>query len=243
MNFKELTVWVEAHPGESILIGGGGLILLLWLLGAFSSKQATDSGASSLAAAYYAAEAQQAVVGGQIQEATIGAARDTAIAGLQANAAVAINSADTGAATTINGQNASAATTINAANNAASTTQTGLMAGVATIASNNQLLATYANNATAQYVTASNNMAATQQNMDSANATLFASFIHDFAAPSELAGGSPPVNLTGVGGAELAIHSSGPIGGSPGWYAAQGYSPEQIANIFGSGIHFPATVT
>jgi hypothetical protein len=34
MKLAEVTGWVEAHPGESIIIsGGGGLIALLWLLG------------------------------------------------------------------------------------------------------------------------------------------------------------------------------------------------------------------
>ena len=119
MNLGEVSTWVEAHPGESIVIGGAAAIALLWVFGVFggSSAAASNSGASNLASAYYAAEAQQAVVGGQIQMATIQSAAATAINGQNANAAVAIQKSQSHAATTINQQNASAATTINQSSN------------------------------------------------------------------------------------------------------------------------------
>lgn len=118
MNFKELTTWVEAHPGESTVIGAVGLIGVLWLLGFFSSTPAQSSG-DPLAAAYYAAEKQQAVVAGQIQQTTIQAASATAIAGIQANAAVGINAANTSTAAIINAQNTDAVQNITYSNNAA----------------------------------------------------------------------------------------------------------------------------
>jgi hypothetical protein len=142
MNFKEVTVWVEAHPGESILIGGGGLLILLWLLGYFSPS-ASAPAQDPLATAYYAAEAQQAVVAGQIQQTTLTTAAQTAQTGIQANAAVAINAAQAQAATTINSQNTDAATTILGAD---------------------PLLATYSNNATALSTVQSNNAAQVQMN-------------------------------------------------------------------------------
>lgn len=136
--------WVEAHPGESIVFGGVGVLVLLWLLGYFSSDT-SNAGASNLAAAYYAAEANQAVVGGQIQMANINATAATAQTGIQANAAVAINAANAGAATTINGQNVGGALGI----------------------SGNDLSATYSNNQAAQNIVASNN--ATQLTLDAQN--------------------------------------------------------------------------
>jgi hypothetical protein len=111
--------WIEAHPAESAIIGVGGALVVMWMLGFFSSSSSSsaDSGTANMAAAYYAAEAQQAVVGGQIQVATIGAAASTAQALAGDTAAVSINKAQTKAATAINGQNANASVTMNASNN------------------------------------------------------------------------------------------------------------------------------
>lgn len=104
--FGKVGPWVAQHPIPSVAIGAGGLIVVLWIFGAFSRKPATsDGGASNMAAAYYAAEAQQAVVGGQIQMANIQATRDTAIAGLATDAAVKSENIRATAATTINQQN------------------------------------------------------------------------------------------------------------------------------------------
>src|SRR5215813_9752041 len=123
---NKVIAWVEEHPWESVAIGAGGLILMIWLLGGFSKKSSGDGGAANMAAAYYAAEAQQAVVGGQIQVANIQATRDTAITGLETHAAVALGKIQANAATTINQQNADVSTNLGY----------------------DQLLATYSNNAT-----------------------------------------------------------------------------------------------
>lgn len=112
MDTHRMVKWVEAHPTESILIGAGIIILILWLLGYFSGSSAS-SGSSNLASAYYAAEAQQAVVGGQIQMANINATASTAQTAMNDSAAQAIALAGYGAQVTINGQNASAAQVIN----------------------------------------------------------------------------------------------------------------------------------
>lgn len=127
-------VWVEAHPVQATVIGGVSIIALIWIFGGFRGGSSGD-GRTSLAGAYYAAEAQQAVVGGQIQEANIAATRDTSIAGLEASAAMAIASTQAGAAIQINGQNTSSALsavlsnnataiTVDAANNSAGIMQT-----------------------------------------------------------------------------------------------------------------------
>ena len=137
MNFGGAAKWVEAHPGESIIIGTVGLLAVLWILGVFSSAPAQSSssaGSANMAAAYYAAEAQQAVVGGQIQMANIAANASTA----QAQLAVQANATNANAATIINGQNADASTTIG---------QQGLNA-------------TLSNNSTALGITQSNNATA-----------------------------------------------------------------------------------
>jgi hypothetical protein len=186
MNFKELTVWVEAHPGESILIGGGGLIFILWLLGYFSSSSSGPA-QDPLAAAYYAAEANQAVVAGQIQNTTLTTARDTAVAGIQANAAVAINAAQTGAATVINGQNTGAATTINSQTVSA---EQATLLGV----SSNQLQATYSNNASALAAVQSNNATATTINATNNQTNLMGDYINKIIAPEML---SPAGQATG----------------------------------------------
>jgi hypothetical protein len=220
MNFKELTVWVEAHPGESILIGGGGLIFILWLLGYFSPS-ASAPAQDPLAAAYYAAEAQQAVVAGQIQQTTLTTAAQTAQAGIQANAAVAINATQAGAATTINGQNASAATTINASNVGGAVT-------LGSLNSNNALLATYSNNDSLVAANASNNATAASINQSNNDAINYNAVITKLL-PTELAwsqgagAGFTLGNLGSFGGAE---------GPGPAGFAQAGFSPSQIQGIF-----------
>jgi len=197
MNTKEVMHWVEAHPGESILIGGGVVIALLWLFGAFSkSAPAADTSGQSLAAAYYAAEAQQAVVGGQIQMANISATASTAQALIGANAAQAINATNATAATTLNQQNASAATTINSQNVGAATTINaqnvagaeniaGQQFGFLTLANNNQLLATEHNNNTALAALQSNNATAQAINLTNAQASITNTALHTIV-PQEL---------------------------------------------------------
>jgi hypothetical protein len=146
MNFNEVVGWAEHHPTESIIIGAGGVLAILWMLGYIGGGSGTQGAAdqtgstANLAAAYYAAEAQQAVVGGQIQVATIQAAAATAMNSSNNNAAVAINAAQTGAATTINQQNVGGALGLGEQN----------------------LQATYNNNATAGAIAQSNNYTAMQ---------------------------------------------------------------------------------
>lgn len=126
MKLGGIMTWAEEHPAASIAIGLVFVLFVLWLFGAFkgSAKQ-SDGGASNMAAAYYAAEAQQAVVGGQIQVATIQANRDTAINAAQTDAAVKLGKIQAKAATTINTtnagvavQNINAQVAMNASNNA-----------------------------------------------------------------------------------------------------------------------------
>jgi hypothetical protein len=223
MKFAQVTGWVEQHPTESIVIGAGGLIAVLWLLGFFSgSSSASSSGSSNLASAYYAAEAQQAVVGGQIQVATIQSAAATAQNAAQVNGAVAVAKSQSKAATTINGQNATAATTINGQDDA-----------TAAAASSNQLLATYSNNATAAEVTASNNSTAATINTNNINGSIMTSYINSIAAPELAKGILPDATIGGVGGQGLSLGTSGPVGGTPSWYSAVGYTASQIAAMFG----------
>jgi hypothetical protein len=212
MKLAEVTGWVEDHPTESIVIGAGGLIALLWLLGFFSSSSSSSSsGASNLASAYYAAEAQQAVVGGQIQMATIQTAGATAQNAANANAAVAINAAQTGAATTINGQNAS----------------------TTALLGNDQLLATYSSNAAAVSTNQSNNDAA----LAITNSNNLAQATHDMLGtivPQELAltGGSAAFDLPGGQGTSYVDPSGGP-GVNINTTVGMGYTLAQAQKIAG----------
>jgi hypothetical protein len=232
MKFAEVTGWVEEHPTESIVIGAGGVIVVLWLLGFFSSSSsASDSGSSNLASAYYAAEAQQAVVGGQIQMATIQSAAATAQNAAQVNGAVAINKAQTKAATTINGQNATAATTINASNNAAALGIDAQDDALGTVASNNQLLATYSNNATTQITNAANNNAAVAINTANNNTSSYLGFLNA-VIPGEFARmGQGSFAVAGPGGQEVQVGGAAPPQGSPAWYSYLGYSASDAQRL------------
>jgi hypothetical protein len=200
MDMKGITSWVEDHPTESIVIGLGGTLAILWLLGFFSSStQSADSGSSNLAAAYYAAEAQQAVVGGQIQMANIAATASTAQSLIGANAAVAINAANSTAATTINGQNATAATTINQSNNDAAATLNGQN-------TSEQLLATYSNNWTAYNTALSNNATAATISADTNRSSIWQT-IFGSLLPTELALGKGYAQL------DLGSFAPGGVGG------------------------------
>jgi hypothetical protein len=190
MTFKGSVQWVEAHPTESIIIGGVGVIALLWLLGAFGGSKSTDSsGASSLAAAYYAAEAQQAVVGGQIQVANINATASTAQKSLDDNAAVAINSTNAYAAMTINGQNTSSAVSETYSNN---------QTAIATNQSNNDaaIAINKSNNTTTLLTTAMNTIIPTDQLHNSGGAVLN---LGDFGSLGIGTDVNSPSYLTGAG--------------------------------------------
>lgn len=92
MEFKQVTQWAEEHPLATagiVFVGGLGL---LWVFGFFNRSGSADNGSANMAAAYYAAEAQQAVVGGQIQQTTLTTAAATKQAEIQANAATSIAS-------------------------------------------------------------------------------------------------------------------------------------------------------
>jgi hypothetical protein len=234
MNFHEVTVWVEAHPGESVLIGGGALIAILWLLGYFSPT-AQAPAQDPLAAAYYAAEAQQAVVAGQIQQTTLTTAAQTAQTGIQANAAVAINAAQAGAATTINGQNTGAATTINQAQvSGAQAIQLGV--------SSDQLQATYSNNATALATAQSNNATAQAINASNNDTSVFSQYIGSIFAPETMGGTQQPSGGIFLPSGALGRIVGAPVSGTPGWYQMAGYTPAQLANVFGAGVTYPKTV-
>jgi hypothetical protein len=204
MKFAEITAWVEAHPGESIVIGGGGVIVLLWLLGYFSSTPASsDSGASNMAAAYYAAEANQATVAGQIQALTVQTAGATAVAGIQANAATAINQAQTSAAVTMNGQNTSSA-----------------------------LNATYSNNSTAQAISASNNtLAAFQTHSD--NLTADWHDVFGTVVPTEIAasGGNASILSSFFSSLPGGFSSIGVV--NPNALTSLGWTSDQIKQVMG----------
>ena len=207
MDGGKIVSWIEAHPAQSIIIGAGGLVLILWLFGAFGRKQQSDGGAASMAAAYYAAEAQQAVIGGQIQAATIQATRDTAIAALETDAAGKIEQTRANAAITINGQNADASTKLGEQN----------------------LLATYSNNATTVAVTNSNNEAATRIAANNNWASILSGYINSIL-PSELSTYGSSAWSTYIPG--LGTVTSG-ASGTPAQLRAAGYSESQIAAAYG----------
>lgn len=205
MNFKELEAWVEANPGKSILIGGGLVLFLLWIFGAFS-KSATSNG-GSLAAAYYAAEAQQAVIGGQIQQATIAAAAQTAQAGIAANAATAINAANTNAAITIN-QNQGV---------------------VVSHLADQQLNATLSNNATIQNVNATNTAAALAAHEASINGAEALAYINT-VIPQELKITGGFGNFFLPNGQALSVNTGSPVG-NVDLYQSIGFTPNEATQL------------
>jgi len=215
--------WVSAHPTESVVIGLGGLLAVLWLLGVFKgggSADAAATGASNLAGAFYAAEAQQAVVGGQIQMTTLQTAAATAQAANAANAAVAINEANAHAATIINGQNTGAASIMNQSSNDAAVAMSG-----------NQLLATYSNNDAAVRTTALNTSAAVAVNASNNNANVLATAMQTVVPQELAAGGTGAAIVTLPGGQQIRLESGA------AWnlasLEAQGYSADQAAQIAG----------
>jgi len=174
--------WVEAHPAESAIIGVGGVVVVMWMLGFFSSAPASsaDSGSANMAAAYYAAEAQQAVVGGQIQVATIAAAASTAQAVAGDTAAVQIN-----------GQNTNASIKMTKSNNATAAT-------IADQANQTSLLAQYINSILPTELLQSNGMGI-QTSIPGVKGTFTTGF---GVTPSQAASlGYGPAYLASIGGA------------------------------------------
>jgi hypothetical protein len=204
MNFKELTAWVEANPGKSILIGGGLVIFLLWIFGAFSKSSAGDGGQSSLAAAYYAAEAQQAVVGGQIQMANISANASTAQELIKANAAQAINATNATAATTINSQQGNVLMDVSSKQ---------LTLGL----NNNATLLAGQQNNNATALEALKAGIAGQETITALNTVI----------PQEIAVTGGFGNFYLPGGQTLSVNTGASF--SPDWYKAQGFAPN-VAN-------------
>jgi hypothetical protein len=241
MNLHGAIGWVEGHPVESVVIGGGAVLALLWIMGAFGGGSSSASaGASNLASAYYAAEAQQAVVGGQIQQATIAANQASTVAGLNANAAVAINAANAKAATLINGQNTGAASTINGQNVAGANYQATLAAqtsqfatqvagNVAVQQSSDQLQATWSNNAALVADTASNNNTAATINAANNQTSLWQTILGSIV---------PYDQAHNAGGAVVQFGNVGfGVGGdanTPAYLEAAGYTPAQATSLLQS---------
>jgi hypothetical protein len=220
--------WFEAHPvaGGAILFGGG--LGLLWLFGFFgsssSSASSSNTAATNMAAAYYGAEAQQAVVGGQMQIASEQFAAQTAQTGLQANAAVAINQANATASQNIASSMYNSATQINAANTNAAVQLGSVQANdasqLASVQANDALAATASNNAYA-YLT---NVAGNAANQ---NITAMQTII-----PQELAlTGGTSFNMN-YGGQDYNLSSFAPPPNTPAYAAYAGYTPAQVAGMF-----------
>jgi hypothetical protein len=219
--------WAEAHPAQAVMAGGVIVLGVLWLLGVFDRpQQQSDGGASNMAAAYYAAEAQQAVIGGQIQVANIAATRDTAIAGLETDAAVKLGNIQANAAQTINQQNADVSTKLGEFGLEATKSEHWLLKMLGEYGLN----ATYSNNATAQAINASNNATAQSINYDNNLTTRLMDYFHT-VLPQEFAafpGRGLSTYIPGIGQLELWGGSHG-----PNEARAAGYSENTLSRWFG----------
>jgi hypothetical protein len=222
--------WAEEHPylAGATVFGGG--LAILWLFGFFGPNKGSQSdgagGSANMAGAYYAAEAQQAVVGGQIQMATIQSAADTAQMALQTDAAVKINASnDTtsqaiassmySADVTKAAYGAQTAQTLGAYD--AQTAQTGIIYGAQTA----QVQANDAMNTSVAH-----DAYAFQTNKTNADAFTFNNIINQIAAPEMLRAGSVAFDSP-VGGLTAAYS-----GWTPATAAAAGYSPAQLSAMF-----------
>jgi hypothetical protein len=208
---------VEEHPYVTGAVVFGGGLALLWLFGFFSSTSSTsstDTATTNMAAAYYAAEAQQATAGTQLNIAQDYTQAQTDQTQIQANAAVAINAAQTGAATQIAVTQYGAMTSI-AAGQYNAATQIAATQGADALATTNN------NNYYAFQTNQANNAAAEYQ-------TVLGTII-----PQELAltGGSAAVSLPGFGSG--TVNRTGVV--SINDLIAQGYSPQQAGSMVGFG--------
>jgi hypothetical protein len=215
---------VEEHPYVTGAVVFGGGLAILWLFGFFSSTSSTsstDTATTNMAAAYYAAEAQQATAGTQLNIAQDYTQAQTDQTAIQANAAVAINAAQTGAATQI------AASQYNTAGYIANVQGADM---VAMNASNNWLGSVQS--ADAANTAASNNWYALQTTNANNSAAQYQTVLGTII-PQELAlsGGGAAFALPGVGTG--AVNLSGTV--NINQLIGQGYSPQQAQAIAGFG--------
>jgi predicted small secreted protein len=242
MTLTEVGEWMGKHPyitGGSIVVGGLGI---LWLFGFFNKPAAaSDTGQTNMAAAYYAAEAAQAAAGAQIQSISLQTTAATAQTKIAADAAVAINGANTGSAVLINQQNTGSANTINGQNVGRDVAVTGINAGSAnTIAGfgrdvslagiGAQLQQTQINADAATTQIQSNNATAAQVAQIGATATTLGTALRT-VVPFEqsLSGGGAGLLIPGIGqlniGADLPANINDLI--------AQGFTSAQAAQVAG----------
>ena len=207
MKLAAVTGWVEEHPTER---RARRSLPRLPPRRECSRQRRGRDGGCSVQPQPRPSQAQQAVVGGQIQMATIQTAGATAQNAANANAAVAINKAQTGAAVKINQQNATTASALG----------------------NDSLLATQSSNAAAVATTISNNNAATTMDASNNQTTLMQTFLGT-TLPTELnlAHGWAAITVPGLfqGVAETAASEPANINA----LIAEGYTPAQADAIGG----------
>jgi hypothetical protein len=211
MSLHEIGVKMGQHPyltGGAIVVGGLGI---LWIFGFFdkSAAASADTGQTNMAAAYYAAEAAQAAAGAQIQGISLQTTAATAQTKIAADAAVAINDANTGSATLINAQNTGsantiaglttgAATNINAQNVTGATTIAGFGRDVSLAGISGQIQQTQINTDAATSQIVSNNQTAQNVATIGANAGALMTALRT-VIPQEIAttGGTAGIQLPG----------------------------------------------
>jgi hypothetical protein len=226
MSLTQVGEAMGRHPyitGGSIVVGGLGI---LWLFGFFDKAPSggADAGTQNMAAAYYAAEAAQAAAGAEIQSISLQTTAKTAQTKISADAAVAINDANTGAATIINAQNTGSANTINQQNTGRDIAVTGL-----TTSGQIQQTQINANAATSQ--NESNNATAVRTATIGADASTLNTAFRT-VLPQELAlnGQGAVVSLPqGI----VGISSGGPT--SIDFLLAQGFTRAEAARLAGVG--------
>lgn len=231
--------YAKEHPYiVGVGVFGGGL-LILWWLGYFSSSKA-DAGVANMAAAYYSAEAQQAVVGGQLQMATVQAAAQTAGQQIQANAALGIaqanDSRDIAVAASMYNANvqeadlAAGSANYIAGTQAAYAYNTAVQQANIAASSANYIAGTQA--AYAYNTAVANNMYAYMTNQTNQQASLATTAMQTII-PQEIAatGGYAAGNVPGLGA--FAVNTQGVY--NVNQLISQGYTPQQAMQIAGVG--------